>query len=61
MVESALRHVQLLEKYDFDLIKVALKASSVLSTVAAYRLFSEKAIIPFTWGLLKRAHWCGAR
>ena len=51
LVESALRHVRLLEKHDFDLIKVALKASSVLSTVAAYRLFSEKSDYPLHLGV----------
>ena len=51
LVESALRHVQLLEKYDFDLIKVALKASSVLSTVAAYRLFSKQSNYPLHLGV----------
>ncbi len=51
LVESALRHVSILERYDFDLIKVALKASSVLSTVAAYRLFAAKSTYPLHLGV----------
>lgn len=51
LVESALRHVRLLEKYDFDLIKVSLKASSVLATVAAYRLFAAASTYPLHLGI----------
>jgi (E)-4-hydroxy-3-methylbut-2-enyl-diphosphate synthase len=51
LVESALRHVRLLEKYDFTLIKVALKASGVLPTVAAYRLFAAQSDYPLHLGV----------
>jgi (E)-4-hydroxy-3-methylbut-2-enyl-diphosphate synthase len=37
MVESALRHVEILDRHDFPDFKVSLKASSVFMTVAAYR------------------------
>ncbi len=42
LVASALRNIKLLESFDFDLIKVSLKASDVLSTVKAYRLIASK-------------------
>lgn len=37
LVESAMRHVEILQKYNFDNFKVSLKASDVFMTVAAYR------------------------
>ena len=51
MVESALRHIHLLEKEGFDLIKVSLKASDVPRTVVAYRLLAEKVDYPFHIGV----------
>ncbi len=45
MVLSAMKHIQILEDLDFDLIKVSLKSSDVMTTIAAYRLISEK--IPY--------------
>lgn len=51
MVESALRHIRLLEDHDFDLIKVSLKSSDVLNTVASYRLLSEKTNYPLHLGV----------
>lgn len=46
MVESAARHIEILENLDFSQIKVSLKASDVMKTVNAYRLFSEKFDYP---------------
>lgn len=46
MVESALGHVAMLEKRGFHNIKISLKSSSVLNTVAAYRLLAEKVDYP---------------
>ncbi|MCU0560480.1 MAG: flavodoxin-dependent (E)-4-hydroxy-3-methylbut-2-enyl-diphosphate synthase [Desulfobacterales bacterium] len=37
MVASALRHIELLRGFDFEAVKVSLKASDVARTVAAYR------------------------
>ena len=37
LVESALSHIKILEDLDFDLIKVSLKSSDVLTTIEAYR------------------------
>jgi len=51
LVESALRHVQILEDLNFNLIKISLKSSSVLDTIAAYRLLSEKTDYPLHLGI----------
>lgn len=45
MVESAMKHIKILEDNDFDLIKVSLKSSSVLTTIEAYREISGR--IPY--------------
>ena len=42
MVESGMRHVELLKSLDFDQIKISLKASDVHRTLEAYRLLSTK-------------------
>jgi len=51
MVESALGHVALLEQLDFDLIKISLKSSDVLDTIASYRLLSQKTDYPLHLGV----------
>ena len=51
MVESALRHVRLLEDLDFRLIKISLKASDVPRTLEAYRLLAERVDYPFHAGI----------
>lgn len=51
MVESAMRHIRLLEDHDFDLIKVSLKSSDVLHTIASYRLLSQKTDYPLHLGV----------
>jgi len=51
MVESALRHVRILEELNFDLIKISLKASDVGRTLEAYRLMAEKVDYPFHAGI----------
>jgi len=51
LVESALRHIKILEKNDFNLIKVSLKASDVLSTVSAYRLIASEIPYPLHLGI----------
>ena len=51
MVESALKHIQILEKENFDQIKVSLKASDVSRTVTAYRLLAEKVPYPLHIGV----------
>jgi len=51
MVESALRHVRILEECDFNLIKISLKASDIPRTLEAYRLLAEKVDYPFHAGI----------
>jgi (E)-4-hydroxy-3-methylbut-2-enyl-diphosphate synthase len=51
MVESALRHIRILEELDFHDIVVSLKASDVRRTVAAYRLLSEQVDYPLHLGV----------
>ena len=51
MVESAMRHVRLLEDLDFRLIKISLKASDIPRTLEAYRLLAERVNYPFHAGI----------
>jgi (E)-4-hydroxy-3-methylbut-2-enyl-diphosphate synthase len=51
MVESGLRHVELLKSLDFHQIKISLKASDVQRTVEAYRLLSAKTDLPLHVGV----------
>ncbi len=51
MVEAAERHIEILEELDFHNIKVSLKASDVMKTVEAYRLFSSKHDYPLHVGI----------
>lgn len=51
LVESALRETAILEDAGFEMIKVSLKSSNVLDTVAAYRLMSEKSDYPLHLGV----------
>lgn len=51
MVESALKHVKMLEeRYFFD-IKISLKSSSVIDTIAAYRLMAVRCDYPLHIGV----------
>jgi (E)-4-hydroxy-3-methylbut-2-enyl-diphosphate synthase len=51
LVESALRHVALLEAEDYREIKISVKASDVPRTLAAYRLLSEQTVYPLHLGV----------
>ena len=51
MVISALGHIKILEDLDFDLIKVSLKSSDVLTTIEAYRSIAEKIPYPLHLGV----------
>lgn len=51
LVESAGRHIRILEDLKFTSIKVSLKASDVIRTVEAYRLFSKKFDYPVHIGV----------
>ncbi|MBN2232250.1 MAG: flavodoxin-dependent (E)-4-hydroxy-3-methylbut-2-enyl-diphosphate synthase [Deltaproteobacteria bacterium] len=46
LVESALRHVAMLERFGFELIKISLKSSNVPDTVAACRLLATRVDYP---------------
>jgi (E)-4-hydroxy-3-methylbut-2-enyl-diphosphate synthase len=51
MVESAMRHIDLIKSLDFHNIKISMKASDVYRTVAAYRLISSKTDLPLHVGV----------
>lgn len=51
LVDSAMRHISILEEMDFREIKVSLKASSVPLTVKSYRLLAEQVDYPFHIGI----------
>lgn len=51
MVKSAMKHIQILEDLDFDLIKVSLKSSDVMTTIDAYRSIAEKVPYPLHLGV----------
>lgn len=51
LVESALRHVRLLNKFDFDDICISVKASDVALTIGAYRLLHDAADYPLHLGV----------
>ncbi len=51
LVESALNHVRLLEDEDFESIKISIKASDPLATVAAYEKISRETAYPLHVGV----------
>lgn len=51
MVESAMRHIAILEDMGFYAIKVSLKSSNVLDTIKAYRLISQRTDCPLHLGV----------
>ncbi len=51
LVESAMRHVDILDKLNFDQFKVSVKASDVFLAVGAYRLLAEKIDQPLHLGI----------
>ena len=51
LVESALEHVKLLNKYDFDDIVISIKSSNVRLMIAAYRLLAQKTDYPLHLGV----------
>ncbi len=51
MVESALKHIKLLEDESFYNIKISLKSSDVLATVRGYELLAEHVDYPFHIGI----------
>ena len=51
LVESALKHVKILEDLNFNDIIISIKASSVPLTIAAYQLISQKVSYPLHVGV----------
>lgn len=51
MVMSAMQHIKILEDNNFDLIKVSLKSSSVLTTIEAYRAIAGVVDYPLHLGV----------
>jgi (E)-4-hydroxy-3-methylbut-2-enyl-diphosphate synthase len=51
LVESALRHVGILESLDYHEIKISVKACDVRRTVEAYRLLSQRTAYPLHVGV----------
>lgn len=50
-VESAMHHVELLNKFDFDDIVISIKSSDVRTTIEAYRLLAERCSYPLHLGV----------
>jgi (E)-4-hydroxy-3-methylbut-2-enyl-diphosphate synthase len=51
LVESALRHVKILEDLNFFDIKISIKSSNVLDMIEGYRLLSKKVDYPLHLGV----------
>ena len=51
LVESALRHIDILDRLDFQDFKISLKASEIFMTVAAYRKLASQIDNPFHLGI----------
>jgi len=61
LVESALRHVHILEKYNFNNIVVSIKASNVPFTIQAYNILSQKIDYPLHLGITEAGTvWSGS-
>lgn len=51
LVESALRHVSILEKYNFYDVVISVKSSNVQDNIKSYKLLAEKTKYPFHLGV----------
>jgi len=51
LVESAMRHIDILDRHDFQDYKISLKASDVFLTVAAYRKLASQIDQPLHLGI----------
>lgn len=51
LVESAMNHVKMLNRYDFDDIVISIKSSNVKNMIAAYRKMSKTADYPLHLGV----------
>ena len=59
MVESAKKHIALLNKYDFDDIVISLKASDVKKTIETYRLMHSACDYPLHLGVTEAGTYLG--
>jgi (E)-4-hydroxy-3-methylbut-2-enyl-diphosphate synthase len=60
MVMSAFRFIEWMEDFGFQQLKVSLKASDVLRTLEAYRLFSKQSDYPLHVGVTEAGRGTGA-
>lgn len=61
LAESALRHIKILEKYDFSDIVVSIKASNVPFSIAAYDYLSREVDYPLHLGITESGTvWTGS-
>jgi len=61
LVESALKHVQILERYNFEDIVISIKASNVPFSIQAHEILSEKTDYPIHVGITEAGTvWSGA-
>lgn len=51
MVDSALYHVSLIEKFDYDQIAISIKSSNVQTMIEAYRLAAQQCDYPLHLGV----------
>ena len=51
MVESAMNHIHILEDLNYDMMKISLKSSDVITTIEAYRLIAQKIDYPLHVGV----------
>jgi (E)-4-hydroxy-3-methylbut-2-enyl-diphosphate synthase len=51
MVESAIRNIKIIEDAGFNEIKISLKSPSVISSILAYKILSEKTNYPLHLGI----------
>jgi (E)-4-hydroxy-3-methylbut-2-enyl-diphosphate synthase len=51
LLESAMRHVDILDRLNFDQFKVSVKASDVFLAVGAYRLLAKQIVQPLHLGI----------
>jgi len=51
MVESALRHIEMMDAFGFDQLKLSIKASDVGRTIEAYRKLSRETDFPLHVGI----------
>ncbi|WP_416398377.1 flavodoxin-dependent (E)-4-hydroxy-3-methylbut-2-enyl-diphosphate synthase [Allohahella sp. A8] len=51
LVESAMRHIDILDRHNFDQYKISLKASDVFMAVGAYRLIAKQIEQPLHLGI----------